>query len=230
LEVGRFIAHNSGLLLLLAPWKRIPHFVTDPFVYKSEGSQTSSGLLHRAILHEQEAWNKLVGLYGPVLYRWCRRWGLQPKDAENVGQEIFVRVLQGLPRFRRDAAGSFRSWLHCIARNCYVDHMRRQQRLPAVGAGGSEAFTQLNQLGENLAKDDEATAHEDNALLYQQAVRLIQSEFSDRDWNIFMQLVMEDRPAAEVAAMSGVTPNIVYLTKSRILRRLREEFSELLQF
>ena len=57
--------------------------------------------MERARLKEAEAWDKLVTLYGPLVYRWCRRWGLQPKDAENVGQEVFLRVFQGLAAFRR---------------------------------------------------------------------------------------------------------------------------------
>ena len=50
-------------------------FVSDISVYMNSGTGTSTGLLQRAILREADAWNKLVGLYGPLVYWWCRRWG-----------------------------------------------------------------------------------------------------------------------------------------------------------
>jgi RNA polymerase sigma-70 factor (ECF subfamily) len=204
--------------------------VTDPPVSNEGGSQTSTGLLQRAMLREQAAWDKVVHLYGPLVYRWCRRWGLQPKDAENVGQEVFLRVFQGLPNFRQQAGGGFRAWLHRISRNCYVDHVRGQHQSPAAGRGGSDGLAHMQEIpAEPLEEEDsDATRRQDEALLYQQAVRLIREEFSERDWNIFMQLVTENRAATEVAEAFGVTSNIVYLTKSRILKRLREEFAELL--
>ena len=70
--------------------------MTDGDVINSGGTKTSTSLLRRASSGEGEAWQRLVSLYAPVVYRWCRQWGLQPADAENVGQEVFVRVFRKL--------------------------------------------------------------------------------------------------------------------------------------
>ena len=207
------------------------NFVTDPTVYIGGGTGTSTGLLHRAVLRHADAWDKLVSLYGPLVYRWCRRWGMQAKDAENVGQEVFLRVLQGLPAFRHDRPGdSFRAWLHRIARNCYLDYVQRQTK--AMGIGGSDSLKQMEQIPDDHAsdKDPEATQREDDAILYQQVVQLIRREYTERDWTIFQRVVIGGDSPAAVAADLKVSSNVVYLIKSRVLHRLREEFAELIEF
>jgi RNA polymerase sigma-70 factor (ECF subfamily) len=186
-------------------------------------------LLQRALQQQPDAWDKLVNLYGPLVYRWCRRWGLQPKDAENVGQEVFVRVFQGLPRLRGDRPGdSFRAWLRQIVRNCCRDHARQQKRI-AQPTGGNDALERMAEV-----KDDDpelaVADREDNSVLHQQAVQLIRREFSDRDWTIFQRLVINDESPAAIASDLNASANAVYLVKSRVLRRLREEFAELIDF
>jgi RNA polymerase sigma-70 factor (ECF subfamily) len=196
------------------------------------GTGTSTGLLQRAVLRQPDAWDKLVSLYGPLVYRWCRRWGLQAKDAENVGQEVFLRVLHGLPAFRHDRPGdSFRGWLRRIARNCYLDHVQHQRRV-SLGVGGSESQKQMEEIPDEHAKDEdsEVTDREEDAILYQQAVQLIRREFTERDWTIFQSVVISGDNPAGVAAELKVSINVVYLIKSRVLRRLREEFAELIEF
>jgi RNA polymerase sigma-70 factor (ECF subfamily) len=59
-------------------------------------------------------------------------------------------------------------------------------------------------------------------------VGLIRSEFEERTWRAFWGVAVDDRPAAEVAAELGMSPGAVYIAKSRVLRRLREEFRDLL--
>ena len=39
---------------------------------------------------DADAWRQFLRLYGPVVYGWCRHAGLQPADATDVGQEVFV--------------------------------------------------------------------------------------------------------------------------------------------
>jgi RNA polymerase sigma-70 factor, ECF subfamily len=203
------------------------HFVTDPPVNPSEYVDTASSLLQRAASREQDAWKRMVALYGPLVYRWCRRWGLQPTDAENVGQDVFARVLSGLPRFRaRPESGSFRGWLYRITRNCFVDYLRRLPR-QAIGVGGSAGQHSLEQMPAEEIDQQEPTAREqDESLLYRRAIELIRAEFSPRDWAAFYQFVVERKTAAEIAEELQVSPNVVYLAKSRLLRRFRQEFGD----
>jgi RNA polymerase sigma-70 factor (ECF subfamily) len=61
------------------------------------------------------------------------------------------------------------------------------------------------------------------------AMALIRRDFQPITWDVWREHVVVGRPAAEVAAQFEVTVNAVYLTKSRVLRRLREEFDGLLE-
>src|SRR5438552_4110060 len=85
------------------------HFVTDEIVNKDGSSGgTSSSLLARVRAQDRAAWNRLVDLYGPLVYRWCRQLGLLSEDAEDVGQEVFVAVYRKVIDFRvQREGGSF---------------------------------------------------------------------------------------------------------------------------
>ena len=186
-----------------------------------------------------------MSLYGPLVYWWCRRWGLQPSDAENVGQEVFMRVFEQLPTFRGRAArpqnesaarpkndssqGSFRGWILQIARNCFLDHVR--QRTSAVQAtGGTDNDRRLAALTcETVDHGEQAEdVREAESLLLRQALQLLQSEFSSRDVDAFSQLVLFGQKPAEVAAALNVSTAVIYGVKSRVLRRLRDEFAGLI--
>ena len=78
----------------------------------AEQSSVASSLLLRLRADDPAAWRGLLHLYGPLVYRWCRRAGVGPEDARDVGQEVFRTVARKLADFRRDRAGdSFRGWL-----------------------------------------------------------------------------------------------------------------------
>src|SRR4051812_12629786 len=103
----------------------------DPDVEPEEGSHgaaqdsLASSLLLRLKSRDPDSWSKLTILYGPVVYDWCRRAGLQDQDAADVGQDVFQAVSSGLNDFRRERSGdTFRGWLWMITRNKLRDHWR----------------------------------------------------------------------------------------------------------
>src|SRR5947209_20362996 len=100
---------------------------------------SSVSLLTRVQANETGAWDRLVGLYAPLVFGWCRRWGLPEQDAADVMQEVFQAVVSHLAGFRSGReGGTFRGWLRTIARHKVQDHFRRGGREPR-GAGGSDA-------------------------------------------------------------------------------------------
>jgi RNA polymerase sigma-70 factor (ECF subfamily) len=56
----------------------------------------------------------------------------------------------------------------------------------------------------------------------------MQAEFEATTWKACWAVVVEDRPAAQVATELGISPNAVYIARSRVLRRLRRELEGLL--
>jgi RNA polymerase sigma-70 factor, ECF subfamily len=186
---------------------------------------TSLSLLERLKIHDADGWRRLVHLYGPLLYRWCRRWQLSPEDAADVSQEVFRTVLARIADFRRESPGdSFRGWLWTITRNKIGDHFRRQERQPH-GKGGTDAQLHLLELPEQLPLDEENAA--DTTLLVQRALELIRPEFEERTWRAFWRAAIEGHAPKDIAADLGVTPDAVRMAKSRVLRRLRIELPDL---
>ena len=96
--------------------------------------------------HDQDAWQRLVKLYGPLVYQACRRAGLQPTDASGVFQEVFQAVAMHIAGFRRDRPGdTFRGWLLTITQNKIRDHFRRLGTQPEA-IGGTDAHRRLLEL------------------------------------------------------------------------------------
>ena len=58
--------------------------------------------------HDQASWDEFVERYGRHIYRWCRQWKLQDADAEDVTQNILVKLSQKLRAFSYDPSRSFR--------------------------------------------------------------------------------------------------------------------------
>jgi RNA polymerase sigma-70 factor, ECF subfamily len=180
---------------------------------------TASSLLARLRVQDRDAWVRLAKLYGPLVYSWCRRRGLQENDAADVMQEVFRAVALHIKDF---AAGSFRGWLWTITRNKILDHMRRMQRRPEAH-GGSDAQERMQQVPETL---DESSPESTTGNLVRHALELIRPDFTDATWQAFWRVMMEDQAPADVATALGLTLNAVYIAKSRVLRRLRDELGD----
>jgi RNA polymerase sigma-70 factor, ECF subfamily len=190
-------------------------------------SATPSSLLERLRATDDGlAWERLLRLYGPTVAGWCRKAGVSPEDAADIGQEVFQAVARGIVGIRRDRpADSFRGWLYTITRRRLFDHWRRATRQPRA-AGGSEVQDQLMDLPatDSAPGPDETETWEE----FQRGVQLIRGEFEERTWEAFWRMAVDGRTAVEVAAELAMTPGAVYVAKSRVLRRLREEFAGLL--
>jgi RNA polymerase sigma-70 factor (ECF subfamily) len=196
---------------------------------RSSGSSTSVSLLRRVQANEPGAWERLVDLYGPLVFHWCRQCQLNHEDASDVMQEVFTAVCTRLDTFIPDSPGStFRGWLWTITRNKIRDLQRRRRHRPAV-MGGSAADLQLGNIGEPLS--DEASAPTDpgeEQKLFHRALDLVRAEFEDRTWTAFWRAVVDEQDTATIAADLGMTANAVRQAKSRVLRRLRQELGDLL--
>jgi RNA polymerase sigma-70 factor, ECF subfamily len=201
--------------------------VTDPNVPTNGGASqaTSASLLERARDNDRTAWDRIVYLYSPLVFAWCRRWGLRDEDTLDVGQDVMRLVFTHLGAFRRDCPGdSFRRWLKAIARNRVRDfHRRNDHRQQAVAAFGGEhpALT-------DAQAEDENEGVGEQKLVLRRALDLVRMEFEPRTWDAFWRVSIDETPAADVAQALGVSVNVVYLARSRVLRRLADQFAELI--
>ncbi|MBI2481588.1 MAG: sigma-70 family RNA polymerase sigma factor [Planctomycetia bacterium] len=186
---------------------------------------TSPTLVGRVQANEEAAWQRLVDLYGPLIFSWACRGGLASEDAADVMQEVFAAVAKAIRRFDPAARGRFRGWLWTITRNKLRDHHRRVSQEPE-GRGGDTALRELAELPEQWDDNSsDATRHEVRAL-YHRALALIRNDFEPNTWQAFWLSVVEEQPTDEIARHLGLSANSVRQAKSRVLRRLRAELGD----
>ena len=194
-------------------------------------SGTSLTLLERARQNDELAWQQLVDLYAPAIYVRCRKsWQLEAADAENIGQEVFLSVSRKLKDFERIRSGSFRKWLWTITDNKCRDFLRAKPE--AIAKGGSNAIDALKNLPcEAASDDDDEESQRDltsDEIVMKQAMTVIENEFSPRDWKMFWSIAIDSKHRQIVASEFAVSDNVVYLVLSRIRKRLKQVFEDLL--
>jgi RNA polymerase sigma-70 factor (ECF subfamily) len=184
-------------------------------------NRTSQSLLERLRqLDDEASWARFTALYTPLLYSWARRLVGQPDDAADLVQEVFAAVVRRLPEFRYDPGKSFRAWLRTILLNRWRTNRRRPSPTPLANDPAQEDG--------GLALLDERDEADYRRHLLRQTLSLLQSEFSPTLWRAFEEHVLADRPAEEVAARLQIALGTVYVAKSRVFKRLRQELSGLL--
>ena len=182
---------------------------------------TSASLLERLSAGDDaSAWGRFVELYTPLLMRWCGRLGLCEADAADFTQDVFIVAVQHLPEFRYDPARSFRAWLKTVLMNAWRKHQRKAARAPAAD-GNPDLIPDTDP-----ARLVDEAEHRD--FLVRRALAVAQADFEPTTWKACWEFVVNDRPAADVAAELGISLNAVFLAKSRVLRHLRTELAGLL--
>lgn len=192
---------------------------------------TSRSLLVRLKADDPEAWQRLVTLYAPLVYHWCRKFGLPERDAADVFQEVVQSVATNIVKFRRDRPGdTFRGWLLTITRHKVSDHFRRQGDEPTA-AGGTAAFRRLSEIPAELPPDETAEdVAVDNAdrQLFRRALDLIRADFTERTWQAFWRVTVDGCSPSEVAIELSMSQGAIRVAKSRVLHRLRDELGDFL--
>ena len=206
-----------------------PFSSTDHSVERPE--RTSLSLIEGLRVRSPDAWGKLVNIYSPLIYRWCRRLGVAHGDAPDVCQEVFRSVLRGIGGFRRSQPGdSLRGWLYTIAQNKARDHLRRRLTQP-LAAGGTTLQMQIAALANPDERNDvehsDAPPGDDEQLLAMQILDHLRGEFGEAAMTSFWRMVVDRHAAKAIADDLGISPKAVRQAKFRVLRRLREELTEL---
>ena len=168
---------------------------------------------------DREAWRQFVELYAPLVYRFARRRSLQDADAADLTQDVLHAVARGSDRLEYDPSrGTFRGWLFTIARNKLHTFLKRQQR-------HKERTAEVDVERLQDAADDEAVLWEQEyeQRLFDWAAEQVRGHFQDTTWQAFWQTAVEGQAARAVADALGLSVGAVYIAKSRVLARLKEQ-------
>jgi RNA polymerase sigma-70 factor (ECF subfamily) len=191
-------------------------------------AQTPPSLLQRLREHpdDGEAWNRFDSLYRPLLQTWLRRYSIRPQDADDLVQKVLEVVLREMPNFHYDAEkGKFRGWLRGILVNRLRDFLRSEQARP-IATGDSDFFNKiLDQLADPKSDLSRLLDQEHDQHVARQLLAIVQRDFSPTTYQAFLRVMAGDQ-VATIAADLKISANAVYLAKSSVIKRLRQELHD----
>lgn len=190
-------------------------------------AKTSATLLDRLRLDptNQDAWSEFFRRYHPLIYVWCRRWNLQTADAEEVTQNVLLKLVSKLGNFRYDASRSFRAWLKTLTHHAWIDYLNDVKGQPAGGQSGA-AMLQLQSIA---ARDDliQRLQVEFDQELADLAMARVRERVEPQTWEAFRLTRIMGLSGSEAAARIPMKESMVFVACSRVLKLIRAEVQTL---
>lgn len=190
-------------------------------------SQTHLSLLERLGDTDRRhlAWSEFLDRYIEMIMTWCRYWGLQEADAEEVLQETMLSVYRGFQGFTRQGPGSFRAWLKTVARNNWI--YLAESRNKSMGATFAQVPDQnVERLLENRQARDQLFQLFDQWAMQEildLAMANVRRRVEPKSWQVFELLTFQFKKAEEVALELGMSAQNVYLIVFRIRKMIAAE-------
>lgn len=193
-----------------------------------DDSPTPPNLLEGLLSGDDDAWNRFVSIASPVVYARCRSEGLSDADAGDVTQDAFLRVHKSMHTFRRNGRNlRFRFWFNTVMKSAITDFARNAAK-NARGSGDSAIQGMLTNLADNIdAETTFSSSDPDNILLLRQALKTIEQDFDESNWQAFLLIHVEQVPGPEVAERLGKTHGSVRTAAYRVKKRLKDELNGL---
>jgi RNA polymerase sigma-70 factor (ECF subfamily) len=175
-------------------------------------------------LREGLRWEEFVTLYGPLILARARRdFGLQACDAENVCQEVLIRVWKGVAGYD-PARGRFRAWLHACTRNA-VANLCRGRRRPGM-PGAAPVLVQAYDPRPDRPVDEALLALEEEGFEredLQSAVCRVRAAVRPATWKAFLLFEFFEMTAKEIGPRLGLSPAAVNQAVYRVRQLLQRE-------
>jgi RNA polymerase sigma-70 factor (ECF subfamily) len=151
-----------------------------------------------------------------------RRYFLQAQDIDDLVQDVLGVVIRKLPQFQHQGRkGAFRTWLRNTAVNQLRVFWRSKHYRPAVG--DPEFLRAIEKLEDSSSELSCLWDREHDRHLSERLLEAIAPEFAPKTWQAFRRVVLDGEKASIVAVELGLSTNAVYIAKTRVLSRLRQE-------
>ncbi len=198
-----------------------------PEVPRVDEAQVVAQLVRRCVAGDAAAWEDIVLRYNRRIFNICYRFAGSQDDAQDLTQDVFIRMYRTLSSFDADKA-SFNTWITTVARNLLVDHFRKtkQDRVTdsmdaAIGADEDDGPTLGERIEDQGPSPEAKVQRRETSEMVHQALQKLSPEL--REAVILRDL--QDMDYREIAHVLKVPEGTV---KSRI-NRGRTELARLLQ-
>jgi len=191
---------------------------------KSPDKDTSLTLMMRVQQDpaDPRAWDDFVERYQPMIRAWCVRWGSQPCDADDVTQQVLLKLLSAMKQFRHEPGSGFRGWLKTVTHNAWLDFARRPKN--GQDAAGLDAIADSSDALADLEKEMQQAFERE---LLELAMRRVEERVKPNTWQAFRLTSIEDLSGAEAAERLGLPVSAVFVAKHRVLKLLEAEVRRL---
>ena len=170
---------------------------------------------------DTESWRKFHDFYAPLLRRYLKRLGLEENAANDVFQDVFLRLLQNLPTFELDKQrGRFRSYLWKLTYSALVDHARRIKVRVQAEEQWVKRFHDANESESRKVQDELNEINRQQIL--KRVLPRVRSATSRTAWTCFEERLLKDRPGADIAAELAISTDAVYVYASRVMKQVRQ--------
>jgi RNA polymerase sigma-70 factor (ECF subfamily) len=175
---------------------------------------------------DPERWREFNAIYQPILFAFLRKQGLKESEANDVIQDVYVKLLNKIQTYDRTQC-RFRTWLFTIAERTLIDHARRRAAYKKALDGWAVQVMKADPSASSRMEREWTRIHRDKILAH--AFKVVRARVSHRVWTCFQERMLDDRPATEIAAELQIEPSTVYSNACRVMQRVREvcdEFDE----
>jgi RNA polymerase sigma-70 factor (ECF subfamily) len=167
------------------------------------------------------AWDEFFQRYWRLIYAYARQCNCSEYTAEEVVQDVMLKVFEQKDFFRYDPArGRFRDWLATVVRNKAAE-LRRRPADRVRAKGGNLEIEDFAPRSNGAVPDDVWENAFEQALLLV-LLDVVRREMSPRTYLAFELFTLHEIPGAAVAKQTGLTRNGVYRACKRALQRLKE--------
>jgi RNA polymerase sigma-70 factor (ECF subfamily) len=186
---------------------------------------TSVSLLERLKDNgDQGAWDSFYDFYTPLVLGFCLQKGASHQLACEVLQESMVYLLRTMPDFTYcPKTGKFRSFLFKLVQSRLYDALRRYRRATELFSD-ADPYVELDKIACVPGPDTESEwQHQWRLSLMHQGLERIQLKVNEQPYRSFQLYALEGRTATETADDLGISENLVYQHRNRVLTLLTKE-------
>jgi RNA polymerase sigma-70 factor (ECF subfamily) len=166
------------------------------------------------------AWDEFVERYRPMIRAWRVKWRLQESDADDVVQEVLIKLLAAIRTFKYDPERSFRAWLKTVTQHALSDFAASRRKNP----GQMESPIDLIAESDDARTDLEQQIQEAyEAELLALAMHRVQKRVKPAAWEAFRLTLIDGQSVAEAAGKLEIPVAHVFVAEHRVQKMLQEE-------
>lgn len=171
------------------------------------------------------AWDEFVLIYRPVFYRMARRRGLQDADAQDLVQQVLLRICRAIETYEQQPETRFRHWLRRVANNAIATALTSTRRDAAEG--GTANFEKLDAIPEVNGEISREVDAEFEREIYMFAAAKVRSEVNSTTWCAFELTMIDGMTCEDAAKKLQKSIGTIYAARSRVVKRLRMQIEHL---